>query len=1180
MSDPLELTYVFPSGFTLVLPIFNGTITSINWGDGNTTYNTGDYTADKTHVYSSGGTYNVSVLGTSITQLSNSYGNGATGAEYLSECNSFGEIGLTELYFSFYSTPLLTTIPSSLPTLSTITSMRGLFQSAGVNTDYSSITSWDVSGVQDMQAAFYGSNMNVDISGWDVSSVTTMRFMFGGNNVFNQPLNGWGTKTGEVLDMDSMFSQATLFNQPLNSWDVSKVTTMVNMFLGATAFNQDISIWDVSSVNNANGMFNSANAFNNGGAPGTSINPLSWGITTGNFTNISSMFSQTNNFNQDISDWDVSKVTNVRQLFAFNNAFNQNLNDWNLTSLSDATLMFYGASSYNNGGVTLDWTGKIPLLNNMNGMFSAASSFNQIVLLDTGSVTDMGGVFSSAQVFNQDISNWDFSSVTNVNSMFNNSLFNYDVSSWKITSLTNMRAMFLRATAFNNGDVPITGTFLSQISNVTNMKEMFYEAPAFNQDISDWDVSSVTDMSSMFFGASAFNNNSLSLNWGSKTSNVTRMESMFNASYLSSVFNQDISGWDVSSVENMSGMFRGATAFNNNGVALNWDTYTSKVTNMSRMFSGATAFNQNISNWDVSIVTDMSDMFNGAALFNQPIGNWNVLIVEDMSNMFNAAVKFNQNISNWDVSSVGNMYGMFQNANDFNNGGQPLTWATGTNTSQVTSMSYMFENASSFNQPIGGWNVSSVEEMDRMFSGAVLFNQPIGSWDVSGVYSMYGMFLNATSFNQPLNGWGNNTRNVGNMNSMFNGAVAFNQNISGWNVSNVNYMSNMFNGASSFNQLIGGWNVSNVYDFGSILYSATSFNKDISSWDISNTGSIYDMLSYCFLSTANYNKALNSWAALTYTGESEGFYFGGYGLVYSSAGADAHDTLTQLSPPYNWIFAGDAYVSETTIKVTVPFSLTINSPVANPETETTYFQSGDYQLYYDNNPFSSVVTYDNTVDNVIDFTNLVFSTTGLNLPLVLKYTAPAGRLGDPVDIATYYLNAYPNTIVCFKEDTKILTDKGYIPIQDLRNGDLVKTSLDGYKPIFMIAKREIYHSALEERIKDQLYKCTNEKYPEIFEDLVITGCHSVLVNNFKDDNQREQTSKILGQIYVTDDKYRLPICLDEKAEVYEKEGSYTVYHIALENENYTWNYGIFANGLLVESCSKRYLKERAGMTVV
>jgi len=39
----------------------------------------------------------------------------------------------------------------------------------------------------------------------------------------------------------------------------------------------------------------------------------------------------------------------------------------------------------------------------------------------------------------------------------------------------------------------------------------------------------------------------------------------------------------------------------------------------------------------------------------------------------------------------------------------------------------------------------------------------------------------------------------------------------------------------------------------------------------------------------------------------------------------------------------------------------------------------------------------------------------------------------------------------------------------------------------------------------------------------------------------------------------------------------TIYHLALENENYFSNYGIYANGLLVESCSKRYLKELSGM---
>jgi hypothetical protein len=36
----------------------------------------------------------------------------------------------------------------------------------------------------------------------------------------------------------------------------------------------------------------------------------------------------------------------------------------------------------------------------------------------------------------------------------------------------------------------------------------------------------------------------------------------------------------------------------------------------------------------------------------------------------------------------------------------------------------------------------------------------------------------------------------------------------------------------------------------------------------------------------------------------------------------------------------------------------------------------------------------------------------------------------------------------------------------------------------------------------------------------------------------------------------------------------------LENENYYWNYGIYANGLLVETTSKRMMKELSGMELL
>jgi len=51
----------------------------------------------------------------------------------------------------------------------------------------------------------------------------------------------------------------------------------------------------------------------------------------------------------------------------------------------------------------------------------------------------------------------------------------------------------------------------------------------------------------------------------------------------------------------------------------------------NRMFAGANQFNQDIGGWNVGNVKDMSFMFDGANQFNQDISEWDVDMVSILS---------------------------------------------------------------------------------------------------------------------------------------------------------------------------------------------------------------------------------------------------------------------------------------------------------------------------------------------------------------------------------------------------------------------------------------------------------------------------------------------------------------------------------------------------------------------
>jgi surface protein len=339
----------------------------------------------------------------------------------------------------------------------------------------------------------------------------------------------------------------------------------------------------------------------------------------------------------------------------------------------------------------------------------------------------------------------------------------------------------------------------------------------------------------------------------------------YNDSSTFDVNNINIESWDVSSVTDMSSMFK--------------DDY------------GLPSLIQNLSSWDVSKVTTMNGMFNGQSQFGQssagynPIANWNTSSVTNMNYMFQNCNNFNQSVAHFDTSNVTNMYSMFSRCYQFD---QSLA---SFDTSNVKNLGYFLDRCTSYNTFIPNSFINraaqSDGQMNMMLSGCTSFNQDVSSWDVSNATDLRQIFQQAgyghgVTFASLVN-W--DVSNADNFSNIFKDCHDFNADISGWDTGNASNMQGMFQGCYVFDQNISGWDVGNVYKFAYMFMDARVFNQPIGNWTlaastnyaVTNPGSGSTRLAsmqWMFREAYLFDQPLNNWgSAIPYFANFSSMFF-------------------------------------------------------------------------------------------------------------------------------------------------------------------------------------------------------------------------------------------------------------------------------------------------------------------
>jgi len=558
------------------------------------------------------------------------------------------------------------------------TDLSSFFEGASQLESIYNIELWNVSNITNYYRMFYGCNLleSLDLSNWKVNeNVYNISQMFTNcKNIKELDLSSFIGKTNNCSMIVSVFENCYLLENIIGIDQLSfpNASSAESMFRRCELFNQPITNLNLSKCDNFNYMFNGCKMFNQ-------PIPNTFGQDVEYIQNLQYMFSNCRKFNQDII-FLLNNITLDTSLYCFLSScyeFNQSIN--NIIFPKNSRAAFIDCHKFEGNGLeTCDFSNIVNANNLFKSNYLLDINFDNISFENA---EDIQYIFSYCRNLDLNFTNMKFDKITNAYYSF------YRVNSINYESITNINLENCEniERLFSNYDYTVDGIIdFSQFNftNVKNARSLFIGANLCNDNkVKDIRFENAEKIEGMFSGLKSTD---LDLSNFYIAPTVTSLSGLFNSANNLKTLN--ISGWDISNIENISSMFR----------------YCMKLEYVD------------ISDWDVSNIKLAYSLFYRCYHLNIDLSNWtfkNLSTNQDEDDNIKYITSQNTNYMNRSYICAARMFNSCYNLeSDITNLFKYLP------KEKFTSLYGTFYNASKLTFNLTQWDTSGVLDFENAFS--------------------------------------------------------------------------------------------------------------------------------------------------------------------------------------------------------------------------------------------------------------------------------------------------------------------------------------------------------------------------------------------------------------------------------------------------------------------------------